>query len=376
VNGVLNADTTVSFKSRFEAGAKTVLMRLTTDSGCVYFDSVRFVIHALPIAKPIFVSGKSICLGERMILKSQSKGQQFWIIGGDTVSKTDSVNVKPKSFGAYARIHYIKDSMGCVNFSYDTMFVHEPANAKFTSNPDSVICLGGTYTLTASDTVNQLKWTIRNFTKDSLVLGSRSIDVNFSAYVELYSTTAYNCKDSSGKSIVFRNLPKKLRFQIIKPAVYPGDTIVVAVYPNAQWPKGNHAVWTKPFASTDSILKFRVADTGMLYFQVKNMNDFGCVSDTTGYAQYFGPSNVGQIAIQNISVYPNPNNGTFSLDLNQPISNVSIFDMSGRKMDVVIKSMVHSNHLNIQMKEFAKGVYFVNGVFNNGTRFVSKFVIN
>ncbi len=376
VNGVLNADTSVSFKSVFKPGKNVVLMSLLTDSACLYVDSVKFTIFQLPTAKPSFISAKSVCLGQPLVMKSQSIGQNIWIIGADTVSKSDSISFVSKTHGSFSRVHFIKDSNNCSASYFDTLIVFKAANAEIISNPDSVICFGGTYHLSAIDSFNQHLWKVRNGIKDSIVGTLRSISISKNTLVKYIATTANGCQDSLSQSIGFYNLPKKLKIQVTKSAIYPGDTIEVRVYPNAQWPKGNQAVWTKPFVSNDSILKFRVSDTGMLNFEVKNRSEYGCESDTTSFSQYFGPSGIKSTSIQTISVYPNPNRGFFTLQTNQIVRHVEIHDAAGR----IVKFTQHQNKntqsIQIQLTEPMSGIYLLMGTYENGLKFASKCVID
>ena len=166
-----------------------------------------------------------------------------------------------------------------------------------------------------------------------------------------------------------------MKIVVVKPAVYPGDTIVLAVYPNATWPKDNHAVWTKPVSSNDSLLKYKVSDTGLLVFEVKSMNNAGCQSDTTVYSQYFGPSSVGLFQTEKIEVYPNPNEGTFIVKTTKVVKSLKVYDVAGQLIHVETNGISQSNNIKIQLMECQKGIYFIHGVYENGMRFVSKVVI-
>lgn len=377
VNGLLNKDTSVSFKSTFNSGKNTVLMRLTTDSGCVFSDSVKFTIFDLPNAKPNFISKQSICLGETLKMTTQSSGSQIWIIGSDTISKSDTALYKPKTFGSYGRFHLITDSNNCKNFYYDTLVVFHAANALYTVNPDSNICFGGTYKLTASDTVNQLIWKVKIAGNNSEIRNAKSIEFkDMTGVITLVAETTNGCIDSTTKSLNFNLIPRKPEFKIVRPAMYPGDTMIMMVNPNSQWPKNYKVQWSQPFSSTDSILKFRVADTGVLKFIVKFTSAQGCESDTAYYEQYFGPSAVSSIDNIELSVVPNPSNGAFSMNCPSKIKNIQIFDLQGRLVNFKSNQQAQNLQLKIQISDVSKGVYFIVGHLENGTRFVSKAVVN
>jgi hypothetical protein len=377
VNGVLNKDTAVSFKSTFQSGINIVKMQLTTDSGCVFSDSVKFTIFDLPNAKPNFISKKSICLGETLKMTSQSAGSQIWTIGADTISKSDTAFYKPKSSGSYARFHLIKDSNKCKNVYYDTFVVFNAANALYSVNPDSNICFGGTYKLSASDTVNQLTWKLKIAGNNSEILNAKSIEFkNLTGVITLIAKTSNGCIDSTTKVLSFNMIPRKPEFKIVRPAIYPGDTMIMMVNPNSQWPKNYKVQWSQPFSSSDSILKFRVADTGVLKFNVKFISAQGCESDTAYYEQYFGPSAVSSIDNIELFVVPNPSYGAFTINCPSKIKNIQIFDLQGRLVNFKSDQHAQNNELNIQISDVSKGVYFIVGHLENGTRFVSKALVN
>ena len=377
VNGVLNKDTSVSFKSVFKSGKNSVLMRLTTDSGCIFSDSVKFTIFDLPNAKPYFTTNKSVCLGETLKMNSQAAGTQFWMIGSDTVSKTDTVKFKSKLSGSFARFHFIKDSNGCKNYYYDTFTVYALPNAKFTQSPDSMICFGGTYTLTALDTINKLTWKLNIAGKNSEILNLKSIDFkDQNGVVKLVTETVFGCKDSTATGLTFYLTPKKPEIKIVRAAVYPGDTMILMVNPNSIWPKGSEVSWTSPFDSKDSILKFRVSDTGILKFIVKFKSSAGCESDTAYYQQYFGPSSTSRFDVVQLTLIPNPNKGTFAVTCPSKLKDLNIYDLQGRKVNYTSTSLPSKNQVQIQLNEVSKGVYMITGTLENGMRFASKCIID
>lgn len=377
VNGLLNKDTSVSFKSTFNSGKNTVLMRLTTDSGCVFSDSVKFTIFDLPVAKPNYLSKKSICLGETLKMTTQSKGNQYWIIGSDTISKSDTAILIPKSAGSFSRVHFVLDSNKCKNLFYDTFVVYQRANAMYTRNPDTNICFGGTYKLSAVDTLNQLTWKLKIDGNLSEIKNAKTIDFKQAmGVITLISETVNGCVDSSMKVIAFNAIPRKPKIVIVRPAIYPGDTIIVMVNPNSRWPKNYTAQWNQPFNSSDSILKFRVADTGVLRFSVRFRNAAGCESDTAYYEQYFGPSATNSIDIIQLSVVPNPNVGAFAIECPSKIKTLQIVDLQGRNVDFTMNQIASLKQLNVKLTHVSKGVYFILGNLENGMKFASKCVID
>lgn len=375
VNGKIMPDTAVSFKRTYSVGNVTVLMKLTTDSGCVFNDSVKFVINSTPLAKFTILTAKSLCLNQKFMAKTISAGTQVWTIGKDTVSKIDSVKYSATTAGKFILKHKVTDANGCFDVSQDTFVVNGIPNAVIRKSPDSAICHGGTYLFSAIDTSNILKWKLRFSQKDSIVMNLKSVTINNDCSIVLYATTKAGCKDSSYSVTMYHPQPKKLKIRIIKSAVYPGDTIVLAVNPNATWPKDCHAEWSKPINSNDSILKFKVSDTGLLVFEVKNVNNAGCQSDTSYYAQYFGPSATNYMNIEQLVTYPNPNNGSFSLRISSEIGSIQIVNLRGQQMKFDWKESGLRNQLDLHLNDVKSGFYLIQGQYTKGIKFVSKIEI-
>lgn len=375
VNGKISADTSVSFKRTYAAGDISVKMQLTTDSGCVFVDSVQFTIYNNPTAKSKVLSKNQLCLKEKFNAITQSAGKQLWTIGKDTISKSDTLKYTGTTTGTFVLKHLVVNVYGCSDISRDTLVVNGTPNVDIVRSPDTAICHGGTFVFSAADTSNNLRWKLRFALKDSFVMNAKSVTITNDCSLVMYATSNAGCKDSAYKTTLYHEQPKKLAIKIVKPAVYPGDTIVIAVNPNATWPKSCHAEWSKPFTSQDSTLKFRVSDTGLLVFVVKNVNAAGCQSDTTYYAQYFGPSATKYLNVEQLVVYPNPNIGSFSLRITSEIQSIQVVNLKGQQIGFHWKESGVKNQLELHLNESNSGLYLIQGQYKNGTRFVSKFVV-
>jgi len=377
VNGKIVPDTAVSFKRTYPAGNIRVLMRLTTDSGCVFNDSVKFVINSTPSAKYTVTTAKSLCLNQKFIAKTTSAGTQVWTIGKDTVSRIDSVKYAATAPGKYILKHKIVDANGCFDVSQDTFVVNALPNAKFTINPDTTIC-SGKYTYTANDTTNGLIWNCKRngAGSDFIYKNQKSIDIFPNVFsVKLIATTDYGCSDSSFKFVRFYGKPNTPKISILKAATYAGDTISVMVTPNVLFPMPNSVVWIKPFNSSDSILKFRVADTGTMKFMVYFVSKYGCISDTAYYDQYFGLSGLKNLEVQKIVVYPNPNAGKLTLLVNTDVAYIDVFDLKGQKIQSLWKENNFKNQIEVELKDIQSGIYMIQGQYKNGVKFFSKFEV-
>ncbi|TDP60682.1 T9SS type A sorting domain-containing protein [Flavobacterium dankookense] len=75
-----------------------------------------------------------------------------------------------------------------------------------------------------------------------------------------------------------------------------------------------------------------------------------------------------------ISLYPNPNNGVFNIELPSQIDNaqLNIFDISGKK---IYSNENYSSDDTIQINHLAKGLYLVKVIVNDTSQIV-KFLVN
>lgn len=76
---------------------------------------------------------------------------------------------------------------------------------------------------------------------------------------------------------------------------------------------------------------------------------------------------------KNITLYPNPNNGTFELDFpNKRISQIQVFDVSGKMIWEKVEDV--ENSVTIHLQDVANGIYFLKGKAESGF-FYKKIVI-
>ncbi|MEZ5083017.1 MAG: PKD domain-containing protein [Bacteroidales bacterium] len=97
-------------------------------------------------------------------------------------------------------------------------------------------------------------------------------------------------------------------------------------------------------------------------YHVRIENEFGCASSSNAYEYAFNKSVLFKES-ELFIVYPNPSNGSFSLDLNEEIIpenlksfNLTISDMAGK---VKVKSEASGSHYQFNLSNLQKGVYLL-----------------
>ena len=94
-----------------------------------------------------------------------------------------------------------------------------------------------------------------------------------------------------------------------------------------------------------------------------NINYFGNAPDLGTYETQV-VNGVFQNKTSSITLFPNPNNGTFLLKTNQPIQSYSIYDNNGRLLQSV--SVNHETELlEVSCKQLSNGIYFLKSIFSD-----------
>ncbi|MDA9774381.1 M4 family metallopeptidase [Saprospiraceae bacterium] len=86
-----------------------------------------------------------------------------------------------------------------------------------------------------------------------------------------------------------------------------------------------------------------------------------CVMTDTSYVTIVGSSNVGNTAVPNFKVYPNPAQNIFFVEYSTPqnISKVSLLNTLGQKYEIANYKYITQNKIEIQANNLADGIYFL-----------------
>lgn len=83
--------------------------------------------------------------------------------------------------------------------------------------------------------------------------------------------------------------------------------------------------------------------------------------------EMLGVTNVESNAL---SVYPNPSNGRFTINIDKPVGQIEIFDISGKLM--LRDNEVNDKFLNVNL---ASGIYLIKAMTIDGEQYISKIII-
>ena len=118
-------------------------------------------------------------------------------------------------------------------------------------------------------------------------------------------------------------------------------------------------------------MRIRLHDTG------SGPNDQPCGSSSYGevedYSVEVSPmSNINSFNLESFSIYPNPNDGIFSIKTTSDASNIKITDISGK---VVYEDSINQSFGLIDLSNNKAGIYFIEVSTENG-RCTKKIIIN
>lgn len=95
---------------------------------------------------------------------------------------------------------------------------------------------------------------------------------------------------------------------------------------------------------------------------------YGAVApeDTTDY------TGICDVEVQLFTLYPNPTNSQLNIRASQPISQLMVYDMSGRVMETL--NRCEGDVIRLNVANYATGIYFVKAIFDNNQVQTLKFV--
>jgi PKD repeat protein len=99
-------------------------------------------------------------------------------------------------------------------------------------------------------------------------------------------------------------------------------------------------------------------------------DSFGCISDTSSYFNFIYVGITNDASVTGFTIYPNPNNGLFTLQLNSKVNEyleLRILNVLGK---AIIEKNIISQKMDIDLRGLAAGVYFAQIITPHGSAIV------
>ena len=231
------------------------------------------------------------------------------------------------------------------------------------------ICEGATTTLTASGTAGSTYlWDNAGVLNDNTIAGPVATPANGLTLFTV-TITKNGCSDTSSIAISVQELPTLAIVEDVN-AAECNDTITVTSTATSFF-------WTSPVGTqTTSANEIVVVVTnGVQVYTVVGTDDFGCSSaeatiNVSGNLAC-SPLTIEEAVTSRFTLYPNPNNGSFSIEFAQEGNNAfKVLDITGK---VVYQELANAKAASINLA-LSSGVYFVE-VTNNNNVTTEKVVI-
>ncbi len=96
------------------------------------------------------------------------------------------------------------------------------------------------------------------------------------------------------------------------------------------------------------------------------IDDITLIDQTTVGVNELGNKN-------SFEIYPNPNNGVFTINSKDVIQKIEVTNISGQ---LLAQETIDSKTHQLQLYNFAQGIYFIKVSYSNGLSIIKKLIIN
>jgi hypothetical protein len=318
----------------------TYVVSSTSGSGCVDYDTIEIVVNPLP-GPVITPSGPtSFCNGESVILYASGFSGYEW----NNMSTADSIIVT--TGGTYTVT--VTDLMGCENSTNQLVTVHTlPTVDAGLATP---YCSGGNAQLQAIGAVSFLWTPSINLNDDDISNPITTATLDTWYYVT--GTDANGCIDEDSVFVDVYALPGAPNVTYVSAT----HLLVTDSTTGVQWYHDG-----LPISPGGTSQFYTATENGEYWVVFTNHN--GCVSpnsDTITIADIIDTTGVNQIIAEyGISVFPNPNNGVFNIQIensNYSIATFQIIDITGK---VILMDKIDEKRKYIDLSSISNGLYML-----------------
>jgi len=321
----------------------------TNTFGCFGVDNLAIVVNPSPTLN-LVASTNFICAGDPVNITVSGANSYTWAGGANTTS----ISVNPSVTTNYAVSGELN---GCTSSTNISIAVFIPT-LSITGNTS--ICMGQSSTITASGG-NTYSWS-NGFTSASILV-SPSSNTLYSVSA-LTNSGSINCPSSGSIQVQVKALPTVLANASNSNICRGESAVLTASGANSYtWSNGANTASISPSSSLVSTFVFTVTGT----------NSLSCNNSATVQLKVNACVGIEENLISNaaLSVFPNPNNGSFNITAQAEIE-INITNELGQ----LIKSskLNENNNYKLTVENLSPGIYFVIGQ-NENQKNVQKIIV-
>ncbi|GIV26726.1 MAG: hypothetical protein KatS3mg027_0540 [Bacteroidia bacterium] len=289
----------------------------------------------------------SICTGSSATITASGATSYSWSTG----AATSSIVVNPTVTTNYTLTAFNNLYIGCTNVSTVDVIVNPTPNVSVTS---ATICAGQTATLTASGATS---YTWNTGATSSNITDNPTITTTYTVTGE-----DLGCTNTATAQVVVN--PTPTASVSITDAVSPGCNNGSATVTISGGTAPYTYSWSAPATSSTNIATNLNGTSGSgTSYTVVVIDANGCSTSQT-FTVDCVTSVAGISANTGISVYPNPNNGTFVITTNNTsLKTIRVMDITGR---VILSTQSNEKDVEMNIVNYSRGIYVVEIESENG----------
>jgi len=320
----------------------------TSTAGCVSqaFATSNLTVNPNPT---VSISGPSVvCLGDSIALVANGANTYVW----NNNATTTTIVITPTTTSTYSAVG--TNTNGCVGLSASKSVTVNPVPILSIISTATAICVGDTVKFTAAG-ANSYAWNIGD--NDSLIVVTPTITTTYS----VVGTNGFGCTSIKTDSVKVNALPV-LTISGTTGTICIGENITLTAN------GANTYTWSGGINTNSIAVSPSVSTT----YSASGSGTNSCVGRNTLQIIVSECTNIKAIASKTaIKVYPNPNNGEFTIELtNINNSNITITNVLGQ----IIKTQKAELMNQIDLNAFDKGIYFINVMENNQSVYRSSMI--
>ncbi len=330
----------------------------TNSVGCMASASISLAINPSPTVTAI-ASPTAVCPGSPVSLTASGGNTYTW----STAATTTVTTANPTVATTYSVVG--TNSIGCNSTGTVAVAMNIPSIS--IGSPTS-ICLGNTANLLAGG-ANSYTWST----------GSNAININVTPSVttsySIAGTNSLGCVGTQTFNLVVNPNPT-VSASSSPPSICKGEATTLTAVGAVNYTLLSSSAPANFTASTvTSTISTVLSPTASITYTVVGTNSVGC-SHTFNVSQIVNAcvgihENTSSSAL--ISIFPNPTNGVFTLDISNStgIIGIDIYNVIGAK---VKSQKISAGKNEINLNDQSNGVYLIYVTENNKTIHVSKVV--
>ncbi len=309
----------------------------TDGNGCSGTATVTVAVNGLPIVVANTTSA-TVCAGGSVTLTGSGASSYTWTGGA-----MDGVPFAPTITDTYTVTG--TDGNGCSNTA--SVMVTVNALPSVGSNPPSAtVCMGGSVTLSGTGATSYM-WM-------PMITDGMPFTPSISDTYTVTGTDANGCSNTSTVAVTVNANPTVTGSSPVSIACLDDGAITLTESPSG-------GMWTGPGMSGSTFTPMTAGNgTHTLIYSYTDTNS--CIGSDTVSIQVDLCLGLADNSTKNYNVYPNPNNGTFTLAINNVAGdvNVELVDLSGRVVYSSTENNVQSGFTTqIVTENLSAGTYML-----------------